>query len=349
MDLRSGVNVDGEALVDVGYAGVVGGPQCGDRVSRIHSISNDVVVGAGDVIRLRADGKIDVLFRRGANANSLFVTEACNSICVMCSQPPRDVDDAWRVAELIELVSLVDRDVAVLGVTGGEPTLLGDRLVDLLTVASKSLPGAGFHVLSNGRLFAAAKTASSFDGLRGRIVWAVPVYGDNAADHDTVVGVPGAFAETMHGLYNLAERGHRLEIRMVISALTLPRLAETAGFYARNLPFAEHVALMGMEPMGFAKVNAAMLAYDPAACGKALMDAVSILDQAGMAVSVYNVPLCMIEEPLRRFARRSISDWKNEFAPACDGCSSKPACCGFFRSAGDAWRRAIRPILGARA
>lgn len=29
-----------------------------------------------------------VIFRRGSNSNSLFVTSACNSNCLMCPQPP---------------------------------------------------------------------------------------------------------------------------------------------------------------------------------------------------------------------------------------------------------------------
>jgi His-Xaa-Ser system radical SAM maturase HxsC len=345
VDLRDGLDIDGEALIELGYAGVIGGPPCLDLVGRVHSISNDAVVGAGDVIRLRGNGRIDVLFRRGANANSLFVTEACNSLCVMCSQPPRDADDDWRVDELIDLVSLIDRDIEVLGVTGGEPTLLGDRLVDVLTIAARTLPETQFHVLTNGRLLGNAALVSKFDELQGRVIWAIPVYGDVAADHDAVVKVAGAFVETMNGIYNLAECAHRLEIRMVLSALTLPRLTQTADFFGRNLPFVEHVALMGLEPMGFARVNAAMLAYDPEVCGQVLMDAVSNLDQAGMTVSIYNVPLCVLDPRLHVFARRSISDWKNEFAPGCETCALKPGCCGFFRSAGNNWRRTIRPVV----
>jgi His-Xaa-Ser system radical SAM maturase HxsC len=344
VDMRGGIDIDEEALVELGYAGVVGGLPCGKRVGRIYSVSNDAVVSPGDVVRLRTGGKVDVLFRRGANANSLFVTEACNSLCVMCSQPPRNVDDDWRIGELMELVSLIDRDIEVLGVTGGEPTLLGDRLVDLLKTASGTLAGAQFHVLTNGRLFTDPSLASKFDGLRGRVIWAVPVYGDIATDHDAVVNVAGAFVETINGLYNLAERGHRIEIRMVISALTLPRLKDTADFYRRNLPFVEHIALMGLEPMGFARLNSAMLAYDPAVCSQALTDAVSILDQAGMTVSIYNFPLCLLDSRLHVFARRSISDWKNEYAPECEACALKPTCCGFFRSAGNTWRQAVRPV-----
>jgi hypothetical protein len=52
-----------------------------------------------------------------------------------------------------------------------------------------------------------------------------------------------------------------------------------------------------------------------------------------MTVSIYNEPLCMLEPSLHSFARKSISDWKNEFMPECDGCTRRNDCGGFFSSA----------------
>ena len=46
----------------------------------------------GDVIRVEVERNlIRSLYRVNANANFLFVTEQCNSFCLMCSQPPRQV------------------------------------------------------------------------------------------------------------------------------------------------------------------------------------------------------------------------------------------------------------------
>jgi hypothetical protein len=89
------------------------------------------------------DGQVNVLYRRGANANSLFLTERCNSRCLMCSPPPRDDDDGWRVDELLELIGLIDDDLPQLGFTGGEPTLLGPRLAELIRACKAALPRTG--------------------------------------------------------------------------------------------------------------------------------------------------------------------------------------------------------------
>lgn len=313
----------------------------------INRIRHPWVIAPGDVIRIRRDGgQASVLFRRGANANALFATERCNSFCLMCSQPPQDIDDAWRVDEMVALVPLIDRDEAVLGITGGEPTLLGDGLWRVIAACRERLPATGLHILSNGRRFAdPGFTAAMAAIAHPAITWAVPVYADLPELHDHVVQACSAFDETLRGLYELARWRARIEIRVVLHRLTVPRLGQLARFLYRTLPFAAHVAFMGLEPMGFAKVNAADLAIDPLDYIDNLADACFHLANRGMAVSIYNLPLCVLPDGLRAFARRSISDWKNVYAPECGACALRQGCAGFFASAGPAWRsRGIRPV-----
>jgi hypothetical protein len=80
----------------------------------------------------------------------------------------------------------------------------------------------------------------------------------------------------------------------------------------------------------------ARLYEEPENLGRQISPGMDILHRAGMHVSIYNVPLCLLESNLRPFARQSISDWKNEYANECEACSLKPGCCGFFRSANHA-------------
>ncbi|MBI3854766.1 MAG: carbamoyl-phosphate synthase large subunit, partial [Planctomycetes bacterium] len=62
----------------------------------------------------------------------------------------------------------------------------------------------------------------------------------------------GAFDEAVLGILRLKDHGQRVEIRVVLHAITAPRLRETCTWIARNLPFVDHVALMGLENTGFA-------------------------------------------------------------------------------------------------
>lgn len=347
IDQRQSTSVaEPSALVGIGVGGLlVGSPMPGSPLPQLHSLRAPEVVKPGDVIRIQPSGKIQVLFRRGANANSLFVTERCNSNCIMCSQPPVDSDDRWRLSEFNRLISLIDPTLDFLGVTGGEPTLLGDDLLNLLHFATAKLPATTFHILTNGRLFEDERYAKLFRPLRGKAVWAIPLYGCTPHSHDFVVQSGGAFASTLHGLMNLGEDGHRIELRCVLVAQTARKLPLIAEFIQRNLPFVEHIAFMGVEPMGFARGNRELIWIDPQDFSASLVQAVRDLDAAGLSVSVYNLPLCVLDRELWPFARRSISDWKNVYTPECDRCSIQEQCGGIFRSTDPNWRgRTFGPI-----
>lgn len=318
-----------------------------DAALTVEALKDTAVVAGGDVIRLREGSSlVSVAWRRGARTNTLFTTERCNSLCLMCSQPPRDDDDSWRVAELLTTIGLIDPDEAQLGVTGGEPTLLGDGLSAVLAACGEQLPDTTLHVLTNGRNFRDPVAAADWIEAGGeRTTWAVPLYGDVPSLHDTVVDAPGAFDETLDGLYELAANGASVEIRVVLHSLTVERLPKLAAYIYRRLPFVEHVAFMGLEPMGFAKKNRDRLWIDPIDYQMALAEAVFHLAHRSVPVSIYNLPLCVLPRTLWPFARQSISEWKNNYAPECGPCAVRDHCSGFFASAGPTWRsRAVRPL-----
>lgn len=302
-------------------------------------IADTAVLAPGDVIELLPERhRIRTRYRRGANANTLFATERCNSYCLMCSQPPRRVDDDWRVGDLLDVIALLDRDVPELGISGGEPTLLGDGLVAILRACRDRLPGTSLHVLSNGRRFGTTALADAVATLgHPHLTWGVPLYADVADVHDYVVQSRGAFDETLRGLQVMAGKGLSFEIRVVLTAPTMARLPALADFIWRHLPAAVHVAFMGLEPIGFALANRDALWVDPADMAASLTRAVHHLANRGMAVSLYNLPLCALPAPLRPFARRSISDWKQRYLDVCDGCALRDRCAGFFEWVRPGW------------
>jgi His-Xaa-Ser system radical SAM maturase HxsC len=216
----------------------------------------------------------------------------------------------------------------------------------VITAARHHLPNTALHVLSNGRRFADRDIAMSLAGIApDAVTWGIPVYGDVAALHDYVVQARGAFSETIEGLYNLASIGAVAEIRIVLTRPTVERLEALSRFIYRALPFAAHVAFMGLEPMGFARRNRDAIWIDPADFATPLGRAVHRLAAHGMTVSLYNLPLCVLPADLHRFARASISDWKNDFAPVCAPCPARAACAGFFVSADARWiGRDVRPL-----
>lgn len=288
----------------------------------------------GDVVRLNPRrGEIRALFRRKAPQNSLLVTERCNSFCLMCSQPPRQIDDGYLVRDIRRTIELVPRDTITLGLSGGEPTLTGDGFFEIIRHARNYLPLTELHVLTNGRRFQDASFAQRLASLKHEGVrLGIPLYSDQPDLHDFVVQAKGAYDETIKGLLNLAKHNIRIELRVVIHRYTFERLPELARFIARNLPFVEHVALMGLELTGFAKINLGNLWIDPYDYRNQLAKAVRILDQSRVPVLVFNHQLCVVSESVRPYCVASISDWKNDYLDACSDCSLKSACGGFFSS-----------------
>lgn len=307
-----------------------------------------LAVAAGDAIEVRPEAhKVARRYRRGGNNNILFATERCNSFCVMCSQPPRDIQDDWRIKHLCDLVELIDRDTQQLTITGGEPTLLGQGLRRVIEYCAARLPQTHIQVLSNGRNLGKETPASTFVAPHPSLIWAVPLYADHYALHDYIVQSSGAFAETVRGLYALEEARQRIEIRVVLVKPVVARLPELARFIYRNFPFVEHIALMGTEPTGFAKAHREELWVDPVDMQAELAEAVDFLSARDLRVSLYNLPLCTLPKPLWPFAKQSISDWKQRYLPACQTCGVRTQCGGLFAWVTPEWTsRSIHPIEG---
>ncbi len=305
----------------------------------------------GDVIVLTPrSGHVRTLFRPDSSNNALLATDRCNSYCLMCSQPPIDRDDSDLVAVNIEAIRLMSPAPKTLGITGGEPTLLDENLFRIFGEMKRRLPETHVHMLTNGRRFAWPEFTAAFAAARHpHLTLGIPLYADNAGEHDYVVQARGAFDQTMQGLHQLARFGQSVEIRVVLHALTIPRLIDLAEYIYRNLPFAAHVALMGLEITGFTKPNLKILWIDPYDYQDELRLAVEYLALRGMNVSLYNHPLCLLPRSLWKFARKSISDYKNIYLDACEHCAVLEQCGGLFKSAEQQHSAHIRPLASNAA
>jgi len=303
-------------------------------VPYIHHLRESEHLRDGDIVVLEGNtGLVRSLYRPYELHHHLFVTERCNSNCLMCSQPPKDRDDVEALTERnLELIDLISPHPSYLTITGGEPTLLGDHLFRLITQLKRSLPETELHMLTNGRTFAWPEYARRFADLEHpKISLGIPLYSDFAGAHDYVVQAKGAFDQTVSGLHQAARHGIRVEVRVVLHKLTIPRLVKLVEYIYRNLTFVEHIALMGLEYTGYTPRNIAELWIDPYDYQDELEAAVEYLAVRNMTVSIYNHQLCVLKPSLWRFARKSISDWKTLYLPECENCSALPACGGLFQ------------------
>jgi His-Xaa-Ser system radical SAM maturase HxsC len=317
------------------------------NVPVVHSVRHMDHLRAGDVIAITpSNGFVRTVYRPDSGHNILFATERCNSNCLMCSQPPKDVDDTdYFYNTNLEIIKFISSQTTYLTLTGGEPTLLGVRLFNLLAELKRSLPQTHVHMLTNGRSFAWASMARSLANVaHPNLSLGIPLYSDYAPDHDYIVQAKGAFDQTVLGLHQLARWRVVTEIRVVLHKLSIPRLPHLAEYICRNFPFVTHIALMGLEPTGYTPRNMDELWIDPLLYQEELEAAVETLTVHGMNVSIYNSQLCVLRQSLWKFARRSISDWKNIFLSECESCSRLDECGGSFQSAGRLHSAHIRPF-----
>lgn len=286
---------------------------------------------AGDVVQLvPAEHRIVTLYKQAWHTNGLYVTDRCNSHCIMCPQPPQDKDSV-SPDFLDSFIDCLPNNVSSLGITGGEPTMIGDRLVHVLQKLAQKAPECQVQVLSNARRLKDFKYAKAIaESNLKNLYFGVPLYASVPEIHDFIVQAKGAFSETCQGVANLERLGIPVEIRIVLHKQVVPVLRELVQWLFFNMPYACHIALMGMENMGYVKKNWDLLWISPKDYQTELYESVQYLYLRGMNVSIFNLPRCLLDKRLWQFARDSISDFKVSYTDECSNCLEKERCGGLF-------------------
>lgn len=285
----------------------------------------------GDVVLLNEKGEIIFHYEVTSLHNAIFATGKCNHRCIMCPQPPvteeRDLYDFN-----CKIISLCPSDTKEFGITGGEPTLVGDKLFSYLRLIQKRMPNAAINILSNGVKFADRNFTAKLAACKCKDLQIdIPLFSDIASFHNEIVGA-NTFYKTIEGLYNLALYKQRIGIRIVIHKKTYKRLPQLAEFIYRNFPFVSQVAFLQMETTGIAEDNLSELWIDPYDYNDELSKAIEILENRDMHPLIFNAQLCVLPEHLRGHAANSISDWKDTYLPECSTCRLRNCCGGLFES-----------------
>jgi His-Xaa-Ser system radical SAM maturase HxsC len=250
----------------------------------------------------------------------------------MCSQPPLNRNDIDALFEKnLMILNVAPIGLKDIGITGGEPTLLGEKLFELIEKINRKLPDTQIHILSNGRAFVEREYAKELARVGdNKLLIGIPLHSDYSYDHDQITQVKQSYVETMKGLYNLAEFGVKIELRIVITKINNNRLYPLSNFIYKNLPFVNYISFMGLEDTGYTIKNREKIWVEPQDYQDQLEKAVLNLATWGMNVSVFNLPHCCLPKSLHEFARKSISDWKVKYLSGCEKCIMKNDCCGLF-------------------
>jgi His-Xaa-Ser system radical SAM maturase HxsC len=328
-----------------GYLAVItsNNNNCKGASRYIENVVNVSELHDNDIVTIEPDGKINIVYDINSPHNAIFITERCNSNCIMCPQPPvKKEEDKLNLN--LKYISLINKKEKSIGITGGEPTLIGDKLFEILDAIYNRIPKACVNLLSNGIKFENYEYAKRFvKAIKQDIIVDIPLYSDIDTIHNSIVRT-NSFYKTIKGMYNLAKFNIKIGIRVVVHKMNYDRLSELSEYIYSNFPFVYHIAFMQMEPIGYAKDNLNDLWIDPLDYNIELENAIYNLHYRNMHVSIYNTQLCILPEKLRRFAVQSISDWKNIYIDVCENCSIKQECPGFFASSKEIHSRGIMAI-----
>jgi len=283
----------------------------------------------GDIVLVQPQaGRIERLLRAGSRHNSLLVTERCDQLCIMCSQPPKKTHhDRF---ELFEAACLLAEPHCLIGITGGEPMLYKEQLFRMVERVLSTRDDLEFHILSNGQHFGREDVEQLRQPIWQRVSWGIPLYAPKPELHDRIVGKAGAFARLEQSFVHLLMAGGRIELRTVLLSSNRALLPALARHITSRLRFIEVWSIMQLENIGFAKNRWQDLYVDHAAD---FSEVAAALDEAalrGVRAQLFNFPRCTVPAAYRPYAAASISDWKRKYLPPCDGCRDRDRCCGFF-------------------
>ena len=286
---------------------------------------------SGDIVSIMPDGIVSILYRTSWQDLTLFITNQCNSACIMC---PQVCDNSGHFLDMnLQILKLRPENVKHIGITGGEPTVFPDVVVDLLEQVHNIYPDTPVSFLTNGRAFKNIKLVERITSIgHSKLLFCIPLYAANYEQHDYIVGSKGAFVDTIKGIFNLFRMRQLVEIRTVLFSKTIGNIKLLADYISRNLPFVRHVAIMGMEYSGYAAKNSNEFWIDSFDYKDILDSAALSLHRRGMITSIYNIPLCLLTERMRFLARDSISAWKKTYPVSCNTCVVKEQCCGIFET-----------------
>lgn len=299
-------------------------------------LPDDAFLEPGQFLQICADGQsaaISILSTDDLPDRTLFLTGKCNSNCIMCPYTSkwREKAEDTPFALLLRYIELMNPYAPYLCVTGGEPSLLKDEFIELLSHIKAHFSSCLLHILTNGRAFYYTDFFEMYRRVRPlKTLLGIPVYAHNRELHDTITLAPGSFEETTAGLDRLYTAGEHIELRIVLTALNVPYLLDLARFIHNRYPNVYMVSIMGLEMMGNAFINRKQVWINYDDVSERLSATVDYLVMSGIQTQIYNMPLCKVNRRHWALCQKSISSEKVAFYPECEQCGIRSTCGGFF-------------------
>ena len=292
-----------------------------------------LALGDYDVIEVREDGTIIRLYQDNSTDNIVFITERCNSNCIMCPSPTSFRRKGFHVPVklLLAMIEHIPSDAVHLTITGGEPFLIGKDIFSVFAKLKEHCDNTEILILTNGRALAVKSYQDNLlQTIPDNTMFGIPIHASSAKMHDMITQVPGSFQQTIAGLDFLLCNGMCVEIRIVVSRINVYDLPSLATMIAERFPSVAHVSIMAMEMTGSAHENRKEVWIPYRESFQYVSTAVEILVTAGINTRLYNYPLCTVEPKYWPLCKKSISPEKIRYSNVCEDCKIRSSCGGVF-------------------
>lgn len=223
----------------------------------------------------------------------LILNYNCNARCRFCSQGDFDKSlNAPFEAIARNIYSAYKAGYRRLGLTGGEPLIRPDILK--VIALGKSVGFRFIRVQTNGIKLADPAFCRALVGA-GLTFCKFSFTTDRAADHDKLVGVPGALKKALAGLEHLRRLKIRLGTNILVNKFNYRRLPQILRFYlGRGIT---NFVVIYPVYNGAMAVNAGKIGVSLADCEPHFEAAVKTMEAAGLPGEILflNTPPCFLK------------------------------------------------------
>lgn len=263
----------------------------------------------------------------------LPVWNHCNNKCLMCSNPPDYAAIGEYSLEALQAAAAkFSKKETDIYLTGGEPSL-NPCFFDLLAFLRARFPRARILMDTNGRMFAYPAFAARCVAI-GNMEFQVSLCGYDARSHEAVTLTPDSFGQAVAGIKNLLllkERGAEVEVRFVLTRLSLGGLEKVYKFVRAKLPGIKALVLIFLEMEGHAGRNSKTVGLRYGEAVKPVEALFAGLKNPPFEVKLYHFPLCTLPPRLWKYAWRTLPDKEITFPAQCGLCKVKQYCLGVHK------------------
>lgn len=316
--------------------------ECNDELINYVDSLNEL-----DVVEIDDNGVFHHLVNQGSDDATLFITEKCNSNCIMCpySESIRRNGIIPSDDYLLQVAKHFPLNLRHITITGGEPFMIKHTLFDILNIFKERYYEQEILLLTNGRIFCLDDYVNKLkDASPKLLMLGIPVHGYNSETHDLISQTPNSFKQTSSGISKLLNMHFNIELRIVVSKMNYQYLDKISTYISESFPNVFRVVFIGMEMLGNAVINKNSVWISYRESAPHIEKAVDILVKNGITTKIYNYPLCVINKKYWSVVAKSISDYKVQYTQTCESCKVKTICGGLFNSTLNLENEELTPI-----